>query len=225
MAGLPGDSPGRFEETIARVIALRPGTVRIHPTLVLRDTPLADAFRRGDYLPLGLADAVDLAKHALRALTAVGIPIIRLGLQTTRDLEEPGAIVAGPFHPAFRTLVETALLLEMAAILLESARRESGFPSIPSTESSAGGLSIAFALSPADVSNFCGHRREGIASLKRRFRLKEIRIASDPSLPRYTLVLTAGKIQLQTNLSGEVREIPTDPLQDDTRHVMDKAAG
>ncbi|MCX5855402.1 MAG: radical SAM protein [Deltaproteobacteria bacterium] len=115
MAGLPGDSPGRFVETIERVIALRPDMVRIHPTLVLRDTPLAQAFREGNYLPLGLADAVALCKNALKALTAAGIPVIRLGLQTTRELEEPGAVVAGPFHPAFRSLVETALFLEMAA--------------------------------------------------------------------------------------------------------------
>lgn len=225
MAGLPGDCPDRFAETIARVIALRPDMVRIHPTLVLRDTPLADDFRRRDYLPLGLADAVDLAKHALRALTKAGIPIIRLGLQTTRELEEPGAVVAGPFHPAFRTLVETALFLEMAASLIETALKEHGFPEAPPTESGAGRLSIAFALSPADVSNFCSHRREGIASLKRRFHLGDIRITSAPSLPRYTLVLTAGKRRLQTDLSGEVREISTDPLQDDARHVMDEPAG
>lgn len=212
MAGLPGDSPDRFAETIARVIALRPDMVRIHPTLVLRDTPLADAFRRGDYLPLGLTDAVDLAKHALRALTAAGIPVIRLGLQTTRELEEPGAVVAGPFHPAFRTLVETALFLEMAASLLEAARREHGFPDVPPTESGVCRLDAHFALSAADISNFCGHRRETIATLKRRFDLAEIRIESDPSLLRYTLVLTAGKRRLQTDLSGEVKEIPADPF-------------
>jgi histone acetyltransferase (RNA polymerase elongator complex component) len=212
MAGLPGDSPDRFAETVARVIALHPDTVRIHPTLVLRDTPLADAFRKGDYLPLGLADAVDLGKHALRALTAAKIPVIRLGLQTTRELEEPGAVVAGPFHPAFRTLVETAIFLEMAAALLETARQGDGFPSTSSAENNAGRMGARFALSAADISNFCGHRRESIATLKRRFHLAEIRITSDPALPRHTLVLTAGKRRLQTDLSGEVREIPADPF-------------
>ena len=131
MAGLPGDSPDRFAETIEQVIALRPDMVRIHPTLVLRDTALAEAFREGTYLPLTLAEAVDLCKNALKALTAAGIPVIRLGLQTTRELEEPGAVVAGPFHPAFRSLVETALFLEMAAALLSSAGRGSGARALP----------------------------------------------------------------------------------------------
>jgi histone acetyltransferase (RNA polymerase elongator complex component) len=212
MAGLPGDGPERFAKTIARVIALRPDMVRIHPTLVLRDTPLADAFRRGDYLPLGLADAVDLGKHALRALTAAGIPIIRLGLQTTRELEEPGAIVAGPFHPAFRTLVETALFLEMSVALLEAARRRNSFPAISSDERVAGRMGVHFVLSAADVSNFCGLRRESIDLLKRRFHLAEIRITSDPAFPRHTLILTAGKNRLQTDFSGQIRETPADPF-------------
>ena len=43
----------------------------------------------------GLAEAIGLCKDALRKLAAAGIPIIRLGLQTTRELEEPGAVVAG----------------------------------------------------------------------------------------------------------------------------------
>jgi histone acetyltransferase (RNA polymerase elongator complex component) len=206
MAGLPGDNPDRFSETITRVIALRPDMIRIHPTLVLRDTPLADAFREGGYLPLGLTEAVDLAKQSLKALTAAGIPVIRLGLQTTRELEEPGAVVAGPFHPAFRTLVETALFLDMATSLLEPAGRESGFSAIPPTETGAGRLAVHFTLSPVDVSNFCGHRRENIVTLKRRFHLDEIRITSDPALPRYTLVLTTGKRRLQTDLSGRIRD-------------------
>ena len=208
MAGLPGDSPDRFAATISRVIALRPDMVRIHPTLVLRDTPLAEAFRKGDYLPLDLTEAVHLAKNAFKALAAAGIPVIRLGLQTTAELEEPGAVVAGPFHPAFRSLVETALFLEMAEALLDAAGRENGFPAISPPNAGAGSLNVRFALSPADVSNFFGSGRENIALLKRRFHLDEIRITPDPALPRHTILLTAGKIRLQTDLSGQVRETP-----------------
>jgi histone acetyltransferase (RNA polymerase elongator complex component) len=207
MAGLPGDNPDRFSETITRVITLRPDMVRIHPTLVLRDTPLADAFREGNYLPLGLTEAVDLGKQALKALTAAGIPVIRLGLQTTRELEDPGAVIAGPFHPAFRTLVEAALFLEMAASLLQSTLEESGFPTTPLDETGTGRPAVHFTLSPADVSNFYGHLRKNINLLKRRFHLGEIRITSDPALPRHTIVLNArGRRQL-TDLSGRIREL------------------
>jgi histone acetyltransferase (RNA polymerase elongator complex component) len=203
MAGLPGDSPGRFAETIEQVIVLRPDMVRIHPTLVLRDTPLARTFREGNYLPLGLAEAVDLCKNALKALTAAGIAVIRLGLLTTRELEEPGAVIAGPFHPAFRSLVETALFLEMAAALLSSVGRRSSAPALL-TKDNGGGLIPCFTLSPADLSNFYGARRKNIKALQERFGLGGIRVSHDPALPRRTLMLTVGGKRLMTDCSGQI---------------------
>jgi len=190
MAGLPGDNRDRFHRTIERVIALGPDMVRIHPTIVLRDTALAEAFREGRYLPLTLREAVEQCKDALRELTTAGIPVIRLGLQTTRELEEPGAVVAGPFHPAFRSLVESALLRDMAAALLTAA--------------SPGEKTASFALAPADLSNFPGERRGNIADLKERFGLTDIRLTADPALPRLTLILKAGAGTLRTDAAGAV---------------------
>jgi hypothetical protein len=202
MAGLPGDNPERFAETVKEAIALRPDMVRIHPTLVLRDTALAEALRKGNYLPLSMADAVNLCKNALKKLTAAGIPVIRLGLQTTRELEEPGAVVAGPFHPAFRSLVESALFLEMAEMLLLAASVKKG--------------GITFCVAPADVSNFLGLRRGNIAAIEERFNLNGIRVAADPFLTRGTLILKGGNRQLQTDGSGRIMEHQKEGLHADT---------
>mgnify|MGYP001374572047 CR=1 FL=1 len=198
MAGLPGDRKDRFAHTVEKVVALGPDMVRIHPTLVLRETPLADAFREGRYVPLTLAEAVSQCGEALKRLTVAGIPVIRLGLQTTGELEEPGAVVAGPFHPAFRSLVESALLREMAASLLRAAG-----PGIDQA---------VFTLAPADLSNFPGQRRENIIALRERFRLTEIRLDSDRDLPRFTLILAAGGRTLRTDLSGGIAENRRDDL-------------
>ena len=198
MAGLPGDNRDRFHQTIDRVIALRPDMVRIHPTIVLRDTALAEAFREGRYLPLTLAEAVGQCKDALRKLTTAGIPVIRLGLQTTRELEEPGAVVAGPFHPAFRSLVESALLREMATTLLTTAG--------PAEKTAS------FALAPADFPNFPGERRGNIAALNERFGLTDIHLTADPTLPRLTLILKTGGRTLRTDATGAVMESCPDDL-------------
>ncbi len=198
MAGLPGDNRERFTHTVEQVIALGPDMVRIHPTIVLKDTLLADAFREGRYLPLTLAEAVSQCREALRKLTVAGIPVIRLGLQTTGELEEPGAIVAGPFHPAFRSLVETALLREMAVSLLTAAG--------PGMERAS------FTLAPADLSNFPGQRRENIIALQERFRLADIRVGAEQTLPRLTLHLATGNRILQTDLSGTITEIRREDL-------------
>ena len=39
------------------------------------------------------------------------IAIIRMGLQPTELISEGGEVVAGPFHPSFRQLVDSRLVL------------------------------------------------------------------------------------------------------------------
>jgi len=119
MAGLPGDGRERFAATVEAAVAMAPDMVRIHPTLVFRDTPLAAAHEQGDYRALTLEEAVSACKYAVSRFRGARIPVIRLGLQTTREMEQPGAVVAGPFHPAFGALVEAAMFLDRASALLE----------------------------------------------------------------------------------------------------------
>ena len=208
MAGLPGDTPGRFGETIEKTIALRPSTARIHPTIVLKDTPLAEAFHRGEYRPPTLAEAIVLCKEGLKKLTAAGIPVIRLGLQTTREMEEPGAVVAGPFHPSFRSLVEASVFLDMATALLTMDGREGG-------AAARRGDGASFILSPADVSIFFGLRKENLISLKKIFNLDNIRVTLDPALPRRTLLLAKGDRRLKTDFYGRITAFPGDVANSD----------
>lgn len=105
MPGLPGDSRDRFQDSIARTIALGPDFVRIYPTLVLSGTVLAEWYRQGTYTPLSLKDAVSWCVWAHEAFLRARIPIARLGLHPDPELREAGRIVAGPFHPAFGYLV------------------------------------------------------------------------------------------------------------------------
>lgn len=210
MAGLPGDSPERFAGTIDKAIALSPDMVRIHPTIVLRDTPLADAFRRGDYTPLTLSEAVSQCKDALKKLTAAGIAVIRMGLQTTRGLEEPGAVVAGPFHPAFGSLVASAIFLEMAADLCESALSPVFTP----------GKALMFIVSPADVFHLKGPRKVNIAALKERFKPADIHVRTDLSLPRRTLILTVGNRWVKMDRSGRIVELRGKDVTDLKRRCL-----
>ena len=101
MAGLPGDTRERFLESVSRTAAMKPDLVRIYPTLVLRDTPLAGLFLAGGYRPLGLDEALDWCASAYDAFLRADIPIARMGLHADRGLEKPGAVLAGPRHPAF----------------------------------------------------------------------------------------------------------------------------
>ena len=173
MAGLPGDTPEGFTYTVDEIIALHPDTVRIHPTIVFKKTPLAEAYLQGTYRPLTLDEAVDICKGALSRFQKAGIPVIRLGLQPTPEMRSEDTIVAGPFHPAFRSLVEGAIFLDMATALLRS-------PGVT-------GHDITFSVAPGDVSNLRGMKNRNISILKESFGIPEIRVRENEVQERGSL--------------------------------------
>ena len=126
MPGLPGDSADSFIRTIDTVIALKPDFVRIYPALVIKDTPLEDLYASARYMPLSLHDAVALCREALERFELAGIDVIRIGLQPTEELEKPGTIITGPYHPAFRQLVESSILLDKMRCAVRTCTGKTG---------------------------------------------------------------------------------------------------
>lgn len=107
MPGLPGDTRETVMHTVTEIIGLGPDFVRIYPSVVLKDTPLHRMYLAGAYRPWELDEMVSVCAEAKRLLDGAGIPVIRMGLQATDDLAR--ALVAGPFHPSFRQLVEAVV--------------------------------------------------------------------------------------------------------------------
>lgn len=178
MVGLPGDTQETFASTISEVIEMNPDFVRIYPTIVLKGTVLEDWFHKGKYRPLTLYEAIAITKKALRRLEAARIPVIRVGLQPNPSLEAPGAIVAGPYHPAFRELVQSAILYEEAVSLVQRYSLQ-------------GARDVTFCISPKDISAFYGKARGNIERLKATCGLHEIKVRTDPKLPRGTVTLVS----------------------------------
>ena len=125
MPGLPGDSRETFLKTVEKSIALAPSFVRIYPTVVLSSTPLERLFRSGRFKPLSLEQAVDWCKASKKRFHSASIPVIRMGLQPTATLEEPGRIVAGPYHPALGQLVNSSIWHEKISPVLRKASLKS----------------------------------------------------------------------------------------------------
>lgn len=119
MIGLPGDSFERDTYTAKQLVVLKPDIVRIYPTLVIKNTYLDTMYKKGDYIPLSLVEAVEISKQLLKLFRNNGINVIRLGLQVTDNINFQKDVVAGPFHPAFRELVESELRYEMIADQLD----------------------------------------------------------------------------------------------------------
>lgn len=106
MIGLAGDNKERSIFTAKEFIKLDPYCVRIYPTLVIKGTYLARLFKENKYTPLSMEDAVALATDILLLFEHNNINVIRIGLQPTDNIQLGQDVIAGPFHPSFRQLVE-----------------------------------------------------------------------------------------------------------------------
>ncbi|KAF0117675.1 MAG: radical SAM protein, partial [bacterium] len=175
MPGLPEDTSDLIINTVDKIIKMRPDFVRIYPTLVIKDTPLEELYLRGGFLPMTLDEAVNICKKALLRFKIADIPVIRLGLQSTPELERQGTIIAGPYHPSFRHLVESAIFFEMAEMLIEK--------SLLYDER------LVFRVRPEEYSYFCGQKNGNIAKLKERYKKKDIKVIQEISVKKGSLEL------------------------------------
>ena len=112
MPGLPGDSFDIDIETTKKSIEMKPDICRIYPSLVIKDTPMEDMYNRGNYVPYSLDEAVYISGEMLKLYNDAKIKVIRIGLRPTDTITTGKDIVDGPFHPAFRELVEGHLICE-----------------------------------------------------------------------------------------------------------------
>ncbi len=107
MTGLYADTENSAIKTAEKVIEIAPDTVRIYPTIVLKDTDLAALYDDNKYKPQTLDQAISLASRLYKMFTDNDINVIRLGLHSI----ENEAYIDGPWHPAFSELCQSQIML------------------------------------------------------------------------------------------------------------------
>lgn len=167
MTGLYRDTDSRTLETARQLIALKPETVRIYPTVVLRGTELAKLLEAGVYRPQTLEEAVALCAELVPLFEEAGIRVIRLGLHAEPDVERNR--LAGAYHPALRELVQSRIFLDR----LLPALAASGADTVR--------------VNPRFLSAALGQRKANLAVLAERG--FSVRIVPDEGVPRGTFRL------------------------------------
>lgn len=156
MVGLPEST--RIDEinTAKALIKLKPKMVRIYPVLVVKNTKLEDEYKNGKYEPVPLVQAVETCKELVRMFADKKIEVIRVGLQNTEEIDEPqnqnSEVVAGPYHPAFRQLVESALWYDAVVGKIKKLNVKV--------------KEVEVTVNPIDANNVIGHKKENITKLK-----------------------------------------------------------
>ena len=156
MVGLP-ESTRIDEINTAKALAkLKPKMVRIYPVLVVKNTQLEEEYKNGEYQPLSVIQAVEVCKEIVRIFADKKIDVIRVGLQNTDEICEPenknSQVVAGPYHPAFRQLVESGMWYDSIVSKIKKLN-------IKVKE-------VEVSVNPIDINNVIGHKKENIKKLK-----------------------------------------------------------
>jgi histone acetyltransferase (RNA polymerase elongator complex component) len=170
MLGLPGDTPQKDIDTVKSLIELMPDLFRIYPALVIKDTPMEIMHRVNKYDPYPLNTAIEVAKELFYLLIHNNIKIIRVGLQATDNINVGGDIIAGPFHPAFRELVEGSIFCDMILQRGKEAERN-----------------MCIHINKRDISKLYANKKQFFNDMKKQLNTIKLQVCSDDDVERGVL--------------------------------------
>ena len=107
MTGLYKSSYEKDIYTAKQFIKLRPDTVRIYPTITMKNTYLAELYDKGEFIPDSIEDSIEVCSRLINMFTEVNINIIRLGLHYSESLIQNS--LGNNYHPAFKELCENRI--------------------------------------------------------------------------------------------------------------------
>ncbi|MEG2353278.1 MAG: radical SAM protein [Clostridium sp.] len=182
MLGLPGDNLEKDIETTKKVISMKPHICRIYPALTVKNTPMEKMYFNGLYVPYSLEEAVNISKIIYGMLTANNIGVIRLGLQTTEEINEGAEIVAGPFHQAFRELVEANVFVDMIEFIIKD---------------NAVSDEIVIYINKRDISKLYANGKSYFNKLKERYSDKKIIVIQEEGIPRKSIKIKSNNLNYE----------------------------
>ncbi|WP_027339996.1 elongator complex protein 3 [Halonatronum saccharophilum] len=174
MPGLPGSSRESDFQTVKEIIQLKPDFVRIYPTLVIKGTQLASLYKSGHYIPLSLEDGVEISSTILEELNKAQIKVIRVGLQPSEGVNDD-EVIAGPFHPSFRQIVESRIMLKKVEEKIDDNPIKT----------------LTITVNSKDISNLRGQKNHNIDTLNNKYPIEEIIIKRDDTLERGSVIVEA----------------------------------
>lgn len=194
MVGLVGDNREKSLYTAKEFVKLDPHCVRIYPTLVIKDTFLEKLYLRNLYKPLELEEAVDITTDLLMLFEYHDIHVIRVGLQPTENITLGKDVVAGPFHPSFRQLVESNIM----KIILKEYLDEINEDNLMDT--------LVIEVNGKNISYVSGQKSSNIDYLKKVFGFKKIKIYNNNELSLDTIEITLGDFKGNINKKSAIKK-------------------
>ena len=121
----------------------------------VKNTKLEQEYENGTYEPLSVVQAVEICKELVRIFDEKNINVIRVGLQNTEEISDPknskSEVVAGPYHPAFRQLVESGMWYDAIVSKIKKLNVKA--------------KKVEVTVNPIDINNVIGHKKENVIKL------------------------------------------------------------
>lgn len=154
MIGLPSDTEEKCIYTAKKFIDLKPDCVRVYPTLVVKETGLEKLLQENKYNPFSLEESIDIVKKVLVLFYINNVNVIRVGLQATEDIAIGKEVLAGPYHPAYRELVESKMYGDYIEYLIKKYN---------------GKKNIDVLVNKKNVSRILGNKKSNVKNLKEKY--------------------------------------------------------
>lgn len=149
--------------TADTIIALKPDFVRIYPTVVLEDTELYELYQAGDYKIKSLEETVKLTAQIYRKFMDANIPIIRVGLMASEEINPQKVI--GAYHEAFGELVQNEIFFQLISEQLQ--------------QKATAGKQLLLHCHNKSVSKVAGHKRCNLTRLYDTYQFRDIKLVPE----------------------------------------------
>jgi histone acetyltransferase (RNA polymerase elongator complex component) len=182
MIGLPGDNIIKDMDTAKRSIALKPDICRIYPALVIKDTHMERMYIEEEFKPYSLSEAVNISKIIYIMMIANQINVIRIGLQPTEEISEGNELIAGPFHPAFRELVEGSIYNDLLYdVIKKNFKRDTATNK------------VLVRINPKDISKLYANGKSFFNDMKKQIATPLIEVFQDGAIERGSISTCIGE--------------------------------
>lgn len=176
MTSLPGASLDSEIKTANDICACKADGARIYPTVVFKETALAEMTKNGEYVPPSHEETVSRAKEVKKIFIKNNVPVIRLGLQAQDNLTDEGDIFAGLYDPSIGLSADSAIYLEKIEKELEKY-----------TSDTLKNSFVTVYVSKKHTSQAVGIRCENKEKLCEKYGLYRLKVMEDESIIPYEI--------------------------------------
>ncbi len=170
MVGLYKSEMADEYETLERIMAIHPDTVRIYPVVILKGTRLGELYQSGEYGTFSFEEVTEFVADAMMRFENKGIRVIKCGLHASEFVEQD--MVGGFYHPAFREICESLIYRRKIAEIVKCE----------------GGNDFIIAVKSTCISKAMGHKKSNCEYFKKQG--ISIKIIGNVDVPKYEIKIS-----------------------------------